>query len=166
MIYLFKGQTLVDIAIQENGSVLAAFELALVNGLALTDTPDSYLPNRIAKKEYEVFDVGSFFTAINKRNEIVTVEKKQSLLDIAIQADGSAQCAFEWALYNGLSITDELLSGLEFKMPKSEAFRQQRIAEYFKDKKIATGFPLENSALPLQPEGIGAMITGTSFIVS
>lgn len=165
MIYLFKGQTVIDIAIQENGSVLAAFELALANALAITDDIESYLLNGIAQKEYDYFDPTAFYIEVNKRSEIVTIEKKQSMIDIAIQADGSAQASFEWSLNNGISITDSLTPGQGLKMPKNEVFRQERVAVYFKSKKLATGFPLENSDLPIQLEGIGAMIIETNFIV-
>ena len=166
MIYTAEGQSVLDIAIQENGSVLAAFELALANGISITDNLDYLLPKSIPQKKYESFDVTSFLILANKRNEIITIIENQSLLDVAIQADGNAQAAFEWALNNGISITDSLVPGQQFKMPKSEAFRHEDLSIYFKSRNVATGFSIENSDLPIPLEGIGAMIIETSYIVN
>jgi hypothetical protein len=67
-----------------------------------------------------------------------TVQNNQSLLDIALITHGSADAAFDIALENGLSVTDELPSGtvLEFPMPE-----KSKIAEYYaiNDIKPATG---------------------------
>lgn len=43
----------------------------------------------------------------------VLVQQGQSLLDIALQTTGSAEAAFDLALKNGLSITDDLSAGDE-----------------------------------------------------
>lgn len=165
MIYISEGQSLLDIAIQENGSVLAAFELALVNGISITDNLDFLLPKSIPKKEYESLDVTSFLIIANRRNEIVTVIDNQSLFDVAVQTDGNFQAAFDWALNNGISITDSLTPGQKLRMPKSEVFRHTELSNFFKGRNVATGFSIEHSGLPIPPEGIGAMIIETSFIV-
>lgn len=95
----------------------------------------------------------------------MTVIENQSLLDIAIQEDGSVMAAFEWALKNALSITDELAPGQELLVPVSE-FRNNDVADYFKGKNqmVATGF--NNTIEDLLPDlGIGTMAIGTTFIV-
>lgn len=166
MIHILEGQSMLDIAIQENGSIMAAFELALANGLSITDELGSQLSKSIPKKEYESLDITSYLEITNQRNEIVNVIESQSVLDIAIQMDGNVLSSFEWALNNGLSITDDLAPVQKIKMPKSEEFRFKDLANYFNNRNIATGYMVDNSDLPILPEGIGAMIIGTSFIVN
>src|SRR6187402_1293580 len=134
MIRVIENQTLLDIAIQENGSVLSAFDYALSNGISITDplTPGQSL-NPIPYKEYET---SSFYELVQKhaikRDNVINVIENQSLLDIAIQEDGCVLAVFDWAINNGLSITDKLTPGQRIKMPKSEAFRYDELASFFK----------------------------------
>ena len=165
MINVVEGQSFLDLAIQENGSVLAAFDLALANGLSITDDLESVLWASVPKKEYESLDVALFIKEAATRNEIVTVIENQSLFDIAIQTDGNVLASFEWAVANGFSITDTLAPGQIMKMPKSEVFRYEDLANYFKNRNIATGFSTENSETPTEPDGIGYMIIESTFIV-
>jgi capsid protein len=95
----------------------------------------------------------------------VIVQENQSLIDIAIQEEGSFLVAFEWAVENGLSITDELFPGQKLKAPNS-VFKNNDVANYFKGKNqsIATGFNETNK--DLIPElGIGSMTIGSTFTV-
>lgn len=90
----------------------------------------------------------------------------QSLLDIAIQEDGSVMAAFEWCLKNAISITDELEAGQELLAPFSE-FRNNDVANYFKGKNqmVATGF--NGTIEDLIPDlGIGTMAIGSSFQIA
>ena len=64
---------------------------------------------------------------------MITVLSNQSLLDIAIQEDGNVLAAFEWALANGISITEELVPGQKLIVPSS-VNRDNDIAQYFKSK--------------------------------
>ncbi|WP_269222000.1 hypothetical protein [Flavobacterium sp. IMCC34518] len=95
------------------------------------------------------------------------VQENQSLFDIAVQEDGSVLAVFEWALANGLSITDILEPGHKLTVPKSN-FNNIDVANYFKGRnhKIATCSINGNNNLPEQPSGIGSMIIGTDFIVT
>jgi hypothetical protein len=72
---------------------------------------------------------------------VITVIENQSLIDIAIQQDGSALCAFDWAAANGLSITDVLTPGQQLIEPLSD-YRNVDVANYFgkKSQKIAASF--------------------------
>lgn len=92
--------------------------------------------------------------------------ENQSVLDVAIQEDGSVMAFFEWALKNGLSITDELTPGQQLVSPNS-SFRNAEIANYFKGKKqmIATGFNIGEGDSMIPELGIGQMAIGTTFIV-
>ena len=71
---------------------------------------------------------------------MITVIEGQSLLDIATQEDGNLLSAFDWAIANNLSITDELVPGQKLVSPKS-IYRNNDMANYFKNRnqKIATG---------------------------
>jgi LysM repeat protein len=95
------------------------------------------------------------------------IQENQSLFDIAVQEDGSVLAVFEWALANGLSITDVLEPGQKLKAPKS-SFRNGDLANYFKgrNQQVATCSTIGNDKLPIQPSGIGAMIIGTDFIIT
>ena len=57
----------------------------------------------------------------------------QSLLDIAIQNNGTLTSAFELALENGLSITEELTPGDNIKVPESNLI-ETTIVSFFQRK--------------------------------
>ena len=94
----------------------------------------------------------------------ITINHNQSLLDLAIQKNGSITTAFELALLNGISLTEELVPGQKLNFEKS-TFSDDEIVNYFDNKKtmIATGFQNSDSILPHL--GIGTMAIGTTFIV-
>jgi len=54
--------------------------------------------------------------------------ESQTLIDIAIQQCGSAEAAYDIALMNGLSVTDELTPGLELSIPE---IANKSIAAYY-----------------------------------
>lgn len=96
---------------------------------------------------------------------MIYVIENQTVFDIAVQESGSVIAAFDWALKNALSITDELAPGQELLTPVSE-FRNNDVANYFKGKNqmVATGF--NNTIEDLLPDlGIGSMAIGSTFIV-
>lgn len=98
---------------------------------------------------------------------MISVIENQSLLDIAVQEDGSVLTAFEWALINGLSITDDLAPGQKLLVP-NPIFRNADVADYFKGKNqmVATGISAADLAA-INPElGIGTMTIGSTFIVA
>jgi hypothetical protein len=90
----------------------------------------------------------------------------QSLCDIAVQEDGNIETVFEWALKNGKSITEKLISGETLVSPNSE-LKNKPLSEYFNgtQKKIATAITNQNYELIVPDEGIGAMIIESTFIV-
>lgn len=92
-----------------------------------------------------------------------TVLHNQSLLDIAIQEDGSMLTTFEWALANGLSITDELEPGQKLTTPNSN-FNNSEVAEYFKRKNIKVATAIKKELVPLGL-GIEYMRVGINFKV-
>jgi hypothetical protein len=134
MIRAIENQTLLDIAIQENGSVLSAFDYAFANGLSITDVLQTGQKlETIPQKEYETSAFYELFEKHSiKRDGLINVIENQSLLDIAIQEDGCVLAVFDWALNNGLSVTDTLEPGQKIKIPKQETFRYDELANHFK----------------------------------
>lgn len=90
----------------------------------------------------------------------------QSLLDIAIQESGSVLAAFDWAVANGISITDDLLVGTSMILSTS-IFTNDDIANYFKAKNqmVATALTLDQNILVAQT-GIGTMTIESTFIIA
>lgn len=86
--------------------------------------------------------------------------ENQSVFDVAVQESGSVLAAFDWALKNGLSLTDDLEPGQQLISPNSDFFNTD-VAGYFKGKKqmIAT------SGVKMTTIGIGKMKIGKNFIV-
>lgn len=92
--------------------------------------------------------------------------ENQSLFDVAIQESGSVMAAFDWALKNGNSITDELEPGLQL-IPSESDFINTDVARYFKGKRqmIATGFNIGEGNSIIPQLGIGQMAIRTTFII-
>lgn len=97
----------------------------------------------------------------------IKVIANQSVFDVAVQAMGNVDAAFDLAYANEISVTSELLPGQELIIPDS-AFSNQEVSAYYtgKNKKIATHIllPFEGDLSPVQ-EGIGYMIIADTFIV-
>ena len=75
----------------------------------------------------------------------LTVLDRQSMFDIAVQALGSAESAFELAVLNGLSVTDELDAGLELLLPASA---NKEIATYYTNRQLKPATWLTDDSLP------------------
>lgn len=90
----------------------------------------------------------------------------QTLIDVAIQYNGFITNAFELALKNRLSVTDELIPGQTIEVPVSNLIDTELVS-FFKSKKqiIATGFNGSEHEDILPQLGIGTMAIGTTFIV-
>ena len=68
-----------------------------------------------------------------------TVLSQQSLFDIAIQAMGNAEAAFELAIVNDISVTDELTTGSLLKVPTGNENANVTMYYYSRGLKPATG---------------------------
>ncbi len=53
-----------------------------------------------------------------------TITERQSLLDIALQHSGSMEAAFEIALLNELSLTDDLAAGTQVVLPENDGNKE------------------------------------------
>lgn len=58
-----------------------------------------------------------------------TITERQSLLDIALQHSGSMEAAFEIALLNELSLTDDLAAGTQVVLPENDGNKE--VANYY-----------------------------------
>lgn len=97
----------------------------------------------------------------------VVVRQGQTLFDIAVQESGSVTTVFDWALKNNKSITGELVTGEILEVPES-VYTDPVVTDYFKttENKPATSITAQNHELIVPDDGIGAMIIGSTFIVS
>lgn len=94
----------------------------------------------------------------------IIVHQGQSLFDIAVQESGSVLAAFDWALQNGKSITDELTVGAELTPCETE-YLGVSTKEYFLNTKIATNSTIADENIINIDFGIGLMAIGETFIV-
>ncbi|TDX86169.1 hypothetical protein [Epilithonimonas xixisoli] len=89
----------------------------------------------------------------------------QSLLDFAIQHTGSAHNAFEIAMANNISITDQLTAGSELVIPDS-IVNDVGVKNYYQSKSIQPATDItQNGESEETPEGISIWILNQNFIV-
>ncbi|KVV16145.1 hypothetical protein [Flavobacterium sp. TAB 87] len=90
----------------------------------------------------------------------------QSLLDIAVQSNGTALSVFEIAIKNGISITTEMVPGQNIELFESPIIDRE-IVDYFAAKEmiVATGFNGLQEENIIPQLGIGSMAIGSTFIV-
>ena len=89
----------------------------------------------------------------------------QSLLDFAIQHTGSAQNAFEIAMANNMSITDQLTAGSELVVAGS-IVNDVDVKNYYQSKSLQPATDItQNGEAEETPEGISIWILNQNFIV-
>ena len=95
-------------------------------------------------------------------NQVIVV-KGQTLLDIAVQAAGSVEAAFEIAAANNISMTDDLAEGTSLIVP---SVIDQTVADYFRVNGIIPKTGIREQDRETAPySGIGYMTIGVDFIV-
>jgi hypothetical protein len=96
---------------------------------------------------------------------MITVLHNQSLLDLAVQYDGSVLSAFDWAVANGVSITDDLVAGQKVS-PPSSSYKNSDVANFFagKGQLIATAISL--AEILATQVGIGTMSLENNFEIA
>lgn len=182
------GQSLFDIAIQCLGSASAAFELAVMNGVSLTEVPDvlevfpavadANIASYFAKKNIQpataagvipdliVTPVDSYisYESILQSDEVVVLEG-QNFFDLATMYCGSPELAYEFAELNKMAVTDEPETGARLKKP---AVDNRRIAAYYDSKKLKPATAAAQIQIPGAGgyEGIGYWAIEIDFIVS
>lgn len=85
----------------------------------------------------------------------------QSLIDVAIQCCGSAEAAYDIALLNNISITEDLTAGLELTIP---AAVNSSVVSYYTQKGIKPATALTDTDTVFG--GIDYMGIEIDFIVS
>ena len=90
-----------------------------------------------------------------------TVLDRQNIFDLAVQTTGNASTAFDLALLNDLSLTDNLDTGQELVLIDKE---NKAVADYYDAKQLkpATGITEEQARIG----GINFMGIEIDFIVS
>lgn len=111
-ILIYDGDTLLDAATR-CGNPAALFDLAVANGLSITD--DLVNGSELISVEAERPVIKTQFSFFTKTiEEVLLVE---NLLDAATAYLNPEQL-FEWANLNGLQITDEFAPGTAVKLPE------------------------------------------------
>jgi hypothetical protein len=96
----------------------------------------------------------------------VKVLNNQSLFDIAIQTLGSAEAAFDIALANNLSITDDLEVGHLLQIPQQTSdYVKKQTVEYYRINGIKPATAIDNEITVLL-EGIEFWAIEYDFIIS
>lgn len=91
----------------------------------------------------------------------ITVRDRQNMMDVAIQHSGSIEAAFDWAVLNNISVSDELGTGMKL-MPG--AITNTIMVSLFEAGSIVPA--TKDSGAAIQPGGINYMQIGTDFKVS
>jgi hypothetical protein len=103
MINVIAGQSIIDIALQEQRNPLFAFELAFGNGISITDELSSETPlNKFSPKDLDK-DFSNIVTKSNPIEEIIATEG-QTALEIALQEYRNPLFAFDIAFANDISV--------------------------------------------------------------
>lgn len=172
---VLRGQTLFDIAIQTCGTTAAAFELAILNGVSLTDdiatdmelsafpsvansdVVDYYQLKNLQSATLDAASVERNITAADSTvdnnvhvGNYVRVLDLQTVFDIAIQESGSIEAAMSMAILNGISISDTIEPGT--LLQKVEIINK-RVANYYGVRKIMAATGYVEHTLPI-PSGI------------
>lgn len=87
----------------------------------------------------------------------------QSLLDLAIQHTGTAENAFDLALVNNKSITDDLEAGESIQLIAYGIQQNKDILNYYTAKNIQPATAI--TAAVERPQGISYWAIGIDFIV-
>ena len=96
---------------------------------------------------------------------MATVLHNQSILDFAIQHTGSAQNAFEIAMANNMSVTEQLTAGHTLVIPSS-IVNDVDVKNYYQSKSIQPATDItQYEDSEENPEGISIWILNQNFIV-
>ncbi|MBU2526250.1 MAG: hypothetical protein KKC03_06590 [Bacteroidetes bacterium] len=90
---------------------------------------------------------------------------RQSLLDIAIKETGSITSIFDFAIINGVGITDDIVPGSAIEIPTID-YGFKGVVDYYKTNRIFPATDIDEATLPARDEGIGFWQIGLTFKVS
>lgn len=186
-----QHQTIIDLAIQSAGSAEAAFELALLNGVSITDdveagaemhghasvldvdvlnyytqkgicpaTAVGVIPDLIPDAMVETWHAASLQT-----DELIVLDG-QNFIDLATFYCGTPELAAEFALLNGLTVTDTLEAGIKLKKP---AISNKKVQAYYAQKNIHPATDIDmtsDTGGAVELAGIGYWAIEVDFIIS
>lgn len=166
-----NGQSLIDLAIQTAGSAAAAYELAVANGLSVTDdlTPGAELKSvDVFEQKVLTYFVNKNITPATDLSQIAPVTTgsstivdtmrassqnvrkalvNQTWLDLAIQHLGSVDKAYELALANGVSLTDDTTPGTKLTgISDGWGSGNKTVFNYYSNKNLKPASALEKTA--------------------
>lgn len=91
------------------------------------------------------------------------INQGQSIFDKAIEMTGSVENAFELAILNGLSITEDLVKGDELMQI---SVSNKEVVSFFEDTKSSNGLKVESEEMINDDNFvIGSMMIKNTFIV-
>ena len=165
---MIEGQTLLDLCVQQHGSLESLFEFTVRNGLAVTDEvkPGQVLERLEGRYSTPVFPQVPGL----QRAAPVVVTEGQTLVDLCLQSHGRLDSLFAFANLNSLNITDDLKAGQRLQVnPELTLDADKPLVDYLKGLKIRfnTGTIYSSgSSLPETGEGIGFWAIEVDFRVS
>jgi hypothetical protein len=97
--------------------------------------------------------------------QVINVQHKQCLLDIAMQYQGSINNVFGIAISNEISVTQLLVAGSNLVVPEVETNGEQKGIIYFLNKKQHIPASMDDNTA-LHTGGVGYMQIASTFKVS
>ncbi len=92
--------------------------------------------------------------------------QNQTLLDLAIQECGSVAAAFELAVANGMSLTDDLTPGQNISIPETVENGDTQVLSYVQKNNVRPASADFESSAAQTLQGIDYWIIGVDFKVS
>ncbi len=152
--------TIIDRTVNANKSVEALFEMAMLNGIGITDDVAESVALNLPVTDFPVVPVIINKPATLKINIKQAVKRFQKTTDFVTQFSGALENLFEMAIMNGIGITDDILPGSMLYVNA----KNKSVVNFYKNSHIDIITPEQR--LLQQPGGIGYMQIGRNFIVS
>jgi hypothetical protein len=152
-----KHETLFDFVLANAGTIEAMFDVALANGLSITDTTTTPGATLAVDTSKEYSDDVLVIEAYKPEAPEKELKNRQTPFDFITQHTGSFESIIEMALLNRISITEDVAPGtmLFAKPVKGE------VVDYFDIRNL----DINTDVRPVQG-GIGFMRIGSTFKVS
>jgi hypothetical protein len=149
--------TILDFALLQAGTVESLFDLALLNGVGITDDIMPGTVMAVPVKEYDLQPV----TIEPRQLEfgVKQLKLRQTVIDFTCQHAGTVESLFVVAQLNGVSITENVPKGSLLKVSPVKV----KNVRFYLDR---SGLDIITDQDGVTPGGIGYMQIGTSFKVS
>jgi hypothetical protein len=148
---------LLDFALRVSGATDALFDLALLNGVGITDDVPLGTQVQVPDKTYEVKPV--VIQAPAPAFELQLMQQRQTVADFTCQHCGTMEALFLLAELNGISVTENVAPGTELKAIPTE----NKIIAFYANSILDI---VTEDIDRVKPGGIGYMQIQNDFIVS